>query len=168
MSWRCTVISVKSCQLCRLIMWEKNKQTYFSALYNSHRIPRQGPIPWPSFQELSMRKSTFIQGVPIKAHHKKLSTFHKFFHFIKFPWKVSMFPENSGGSVRNICQFQPWQIYYNLYNILYGTARHTISIKVGKIYFTMFNSDLYYTSTRKSHIYTIKVTKLMIYSIVSH
>ena len=41
---------------------------------------------------------------------------------------------------------QPCQIYYNLYNILYGTERHTISIKVEKIYYIMSYSDLYYKS----------------------
>ena len=41
---------------------------------------------------------------------------------------------------------QPCQIYYNLYNILYGTERHTISIKVEKIYYIMSYFDLYYKS----------------------
>ena len=73
---------------------------------------------------------------------------------------------------------QPCQIYYNLYNILYGTERHTISIKVEKIYYIMSYSDLYYKSIWKSHNYTIKdtkrshsyykITKLIMYSIVSH
>ena len=39
---------------------------------------------------------------------------------------------------------QPCQIYYNLYNILYGCEKHTISIKVGKIYYINGKIDLYY------------------------
>ena len=50
---------------------------------------------------------------------------------------------------------QPCHIYYNLYNILYGTERHTIYIKVGKIYYKMSNSELYYKGTRKNHSYAV-------------
>ena len=35
---------------------------------------------------------------------------------------------------------QHCQIYYDLYNILYGAECHTISIKVGKIYYKMLKS----------------------------
>ena len=39
---------------------------------------------------------------------------------------------------------QPGHIYYKLYNILYGSEKHTISIKVGKIYYINGKIDLCY------------------------
>ena len=45
--------------------------------------------------------------------------------------------------------YQPGHIYYNLYYILCGTERPTISIKVGKIYYKMSNFELYYKSKQK-------------------
>ena len=43
--------------------------------------------------------------------------------------------------------------------ILYDSVSCTISLKVRKIYYIMFNSDLYYKSTLRSYIYAIKVPK---------
>ena len=45
---------------------------------------------------------------------------------------------------------QPGHIYYNLYNILHGPDRRTISIKIGKIHYKMLKSELYYKSTQKN------------------
>ena len=46
--------------------------------------------------------------------------------------------------VHNILKEQPGHIYYKLYNILYGSEKHTISIKVGKIYYINGKIDLCY------------------------
>ena len=48
------------------------------------------------------------------------------------------------GMCHLLCQYQPGHIYYKLYNILYGSEKHTISIKVGKIYYINGKIDLCY------------------------